>query len=88
MNKYIYDNVEINEGVFVILQTIEAFEGKYYGALPKHIEDELKKFKSMLINEIEGKDKYEEIDFADIKLIQQFIYNKDEVEKNIKNKNQ
>ena len=52
MNKYIYDNVEINEGVFVILQTIEAFEGKYYGALPKHIEDELKKFKSMLINEI------------------------------------
>lgn len=31
MNKYVYDNHEIHEGMFVILQTLDALEGKYCG---------------------------------------------------------
>ena len=39
MSKYVYDNHEIHEGMFVILQTLDALEGKYCGSLPDDIEE-------------------------------------------------
>ena len=41
MSKYVYDNHEIHEGMFVILQTLDALEGKYCGSLPDDIEEEM-----------------------------------------------
>ena len=79
MSKYVYDNHEIHEGMFVILQTLDALEGKYCGALPDDIEEEMSQLKRHLISYVEPKDKYEDLDFEDTKLILQYIYNKDEV---------
>ena len=87
MSKFIYVNNEINEGMFVILQTIEALECKYCGGIPKDIEKEMATFKKHLIDRLEGKDKYPDVDFEDVKLIHQYIYNKDEIEKNENNTN-
>ncbi len=60
MSKYVYDNHEIHEGMFVILQTLDALEGKYCGSLPDDIEEEMAQFKRHLISYVEPKDKYEE----------------------------
>ena len=41
MSKYLYDNHEIDEGMFVILNTLDSLLGKYDGSLPKNIEKEI-----------------------------------------------
>ena len=79
MSKYVYDNHEIHEGMFVILQTLDALEGKYCGSLPDDIEEEMAQFKKHLISYVEPKDKYEDVDFADTSLICQYIYYKDDI---------
>ena len=81
MSKHVYVNTEMNEGMFVILQTLEALECKYCGGIPKDIEKEIATLKRHLIDRIEGKDKYPDVDFEDVLLIHQYIYNKDEIEK-------
>ena len=81
MNKYVYDNHEIHEGIFVILQVIDSLCGKYRESLPSDIEEELNQLIKHLTVYAVPKDKYKEIDFVDNKLIWQYIYDKYEVSK-------
>ena len=63
MNNSKLKEYQINEGVFVIYQTIESLYQKYYGCIPKEIENKiLELFSSCITNlninskELEGYD--------------------------------
>ena len=89
MSKYLYDNHEIDEGMFVILNTLDSLLGKYDGSLPKNIEKEIEQLIKHLTVYVVPKDKYKEVDFVDTKLICQYVYNNEDVEEyknNVKNK--
>ncbi len=89
MSKYLYDNHEIDEGMFVILNTLDSLLGKYDGSLPKNIEKEIEQLIKHLTIYVVPKDKYKEVDFVDTKLICQYVYNNEDVEEyknNVKNK--
>jgi hypothetical protein len=89
MSKYLYDNHEIDEGMFVILNTLDSLQGKYDESLPKNIEKEIEQLIKHLTVYVVPKDKYKEVDFVDTKLICQYVYNNEDVEEyknNVKNK--
>ena len=81
MSKYVYENHEVEEGLFVTLQLIDAIDMKYSCCFPSDIE----KLSRHLFKYVEGKDKIPNVDIENTKLIQQFIYNKDDIDKIEKN---
>ena len=80
MNEYFYVNNEISEGLFIILQTLDALEYKY-SDLPIQIKKDITILKEHLTDIIELKDTYSNLDLEGVKLIHQYVYNNiDDVE--------
>ena len=86
MGKYIYDNHEINEGMFVILGILDALQGKYGCNLPRQVEITLDYLIEQLTFYVVPRDKYNEVDFDDTRLICQYIYYKKDLSKYKRNK--
>ncbi len=85
MSKYVYENHEVEEGLFVTLQLIDAIDMKYGCCFPADIEKDIEKLSMHLVKYVEGEDKHPNVDIENTKLIQQFIYNKDDIDKIEKN---
>lgn len=81
MSKYVYENHEVEEGLFVTLQLIDAIDMKYSCCFPADIEKDIEKLSRHLVKYVEGEDKHPNVDIENTKLIQQFIYNKDDIDK-------
>lgn len=86
MKRYVYDNHEIDEGMYTLLQLLDLYDGKYNGRLPYEVGFTLEFLIKLLNFYVVPKDKYKEVDFVDTKLICQYVYNKRDV-KNYKKGN-
>ena len=81
MRKYVYDNHEIDEGMYILLQLLDLFDGKYGGCLPEPFDEQIKNAIKILSLYVVPLDKYKEVDFVDTKLICQYVYKKKDVKK-------
>lgn len=75
MNNSKLKEYQINEGVFVIYQTIESLYQKYYGCIPKEIENKILELFSSCIDllDINSKD-IESMDIVKKELLWKVIY--------------
>lgn len=81
MKKYVYDNHEIDEGMYNLYQLLDLFEGKYSGCLPEPFDNQIKNAIKILELFVNPLDKYKEVDFVDTRLICQYVYKKKDVKK-------
>ena len=86
MKKYVYDNHEIDEGMYTLLQLLDLYEGKYTGSLPYEVGFTLEFLIKLLNFYVVPKDRYKEVDFVDTKLICQYVYKKKDIKKYKRNK--
>lgn len=76
-------NYKINEGSFVIFETLQSLQSTYYGSLPDDVVNEIKNFKSVLLKYIVPNDsEYRTLDYKNIDYFIKVTYGKKLKEKN------